>query len=86
VKGHLAEALGIRFELSPAIRALYEKAGHDLPTRNGDGRWSLPMPATFIVGKGGAIAFAWVDPDYRKRIDPATALDALRQLAKKSAA
>jgi peroxiredoxin len=85
-KGQLAEALGIRFELSPAIRALYQKFGHDLPNRNGDDRWSLPMPATFVVGKGGMIAFASVDPDYRKRLDPGVAVDALRQLARKSAA
>jgi peroxiredoxin len=85
-KGRLADALGIRFELSPAIRALYEKFGHDLPARNGDDRWSLPIPATFVVGKGGVIAFASVDADYRKRLDPGVAIDALRQFVKKSAA
>lgn len=75
--GHLADALGIRFELSPAIRALYQKFGHDLPVRNGDGRWSLPMPATYVIEKGGRISLAYVDADYRKRLDPQVALDAL---------
>ena len=86
IKGRLADALGIRFELSPAIQVLYQKFGHDLPVRNGDDRWSLPMPATFVVGKGGLIAYAFVDPDYRKRMDPSVAIDALRELASKSAA
>jgi peroxiredoxin len=85
-KGRLADALGIRFELSPAIHALYEKFGHDLAARNGDDRWSLPMPATFVVAKGGVIAHASVDPDYRRRLDPAVAIDVLRQLASKPAA
>ena len=85
-KGALSEALGIRFELSPAIQALYQKFGHDLPARNGDDRWSLPMPATFVVEKGGAIAFAFVDPDYRKRLDPDAAVNVLRSLAAKTAA
>lgn len=85
-KGRLADALGIRFELSPAIRALYQKFGHDLATRNDDDRWSLPMPATFVIGKGGLISFAFVDSDYRKRLDPDTAIDALRQLANRPAA
>nr|WP_246751927.1 peroxiredoxin-like family protein [Bradyrhizobium diazoefficiens] len=49
-KGHLADALGIRFELSPQFRELYRKFGHDLPARNGDDAWSLPMPAVY---KGG---------------------------------
>jgi peroxiredoxin len=85
-KGLLSEALGIRFELSPAIQALYQKFGHDLPARNGDDRWSLPMPATFVVEKGGVIAFAFVDPDYRKRLEPDAAVDVLRSLASKTAA
>ena len=84
-QGRLADALGIRFQLSPAIKALYQKFGHDLPTRNGDGQWSLPMPATFVVAKGGVIAHATVDPDYRKRLDPAEAIGVLRLLAAGSA-
>lgn len=72
--GRLADALGIRFELTPAIRALYRKFGHDLTVRNGEERWSLPMPATFVVAKGGVIAHAFVDPDYRRRLDPAIAI------------
>jgi peroxiredoxin len=74
VEGRLADALGIRFKLSPTIKALYQKFGHDLPTRNGDGGWSLPMPATFIVDKRGVIASVFVDPDYRRRLDPDEAL------------
>jgi peroxiredoxin len=85
-KGRLAEALGIRFELSPAIQALYRKFGHDLPTRNDDDRWSLPMPATFVIEKGGRIRLAFVDPDYRKRLDPGATIDVLRQLANRPAA
>ncbi len=79
VEGRLADALGIRFQLTPAIRALYEKFGHDLPTRNGDG--SLPMPATFIVAKGGVIASVFADPDYRTRLDPEQALSAVAALS-----
>ncbi len=79
-RGRLAQALGVAFELSPAIVGLYQKFGHDLPARNGDDRWSLPMPATFVVAKGGRIALAFVDPDYRTRLDPAEAIAALQRL------
>jgi peroxiredoxin len=75
--GELASALGIRFTLSDAVRPFYEKAGHALPERNGDGTWALPMPATFVVEKGGVIAAAFVEPDYRRRLDPKDALGAL---------
>ncbi|MGE0702133.1 MAG: peroxiredoxin-like family protein [Hyphomicrobiaceae bacterium] len=78
--GRLADALGIRFELSDAVKAYFVKAGHDLPARNGNDRWSLPMPATYVVGTGGLIALAFVDPDYRRRLEPAAAIAALRKL------
>lgn len=80
VGGRLADALGIRFRLSPEIEALYRQFGHDLPARNGDGAWSLPVPATFVVARGGTIAAAFVDPDYRVRFDPAEALAVLDRL------
>ena len=85
VDGRLADALGIRFELSPPIRTLYEKFGHDLPERNGGGAWSLPMPATYIVEKGGRIAFAYADPDYRTRAEPSVVLAGVMRLAPRAA-
>jgi peroxiredoxin len=78
--GLLAQALGISFELTETIRSLYQRFGHDLPSHNGDGRWSLPMPATYVVDRDGTIAFAAIDPDYRTRAEPAAALEALRAL------
>ncbi len=85
-EGRLADALGIRFELSDAVRAYFIKAGHDLPARNGDDKWSLPMPATYVVERGGRVTLAHVDPDYRQRLDPSAALAALRDLAGSKAA
>jgi len=76
-EGRLADALGIRYELSAPIKALYQKFGHDLPVHNGDGRWSLPMPATYVIARGGRILRAHVSPDYRTRLEPDAALAAL---------
>ncbi|MGQ3353975.1 MAG: peroxiredoxin-like family protein [Phreatobacter sp.] len=78
VGGALATALGIRFPLSDAVRPFYEKAGHALPERNGDGAWTLPLPATFIIDRGGVIGAAFVEVDYRRRPDPAAVLAALQ--------
>jgi peroxiredoxin len=77
VDGELAQALGIRFELSDAVRPFYERAGHNLPERNGSGTWALPIPATFVVARGGKIIATFIEPDYRQRTDPQIALDAL---------
>ena len=80
VNGALEDALGIRFELAAPIVALYNQFGQDLPGRHGDGRWSLPIPATYVVERDGTIALAFVDPDYRKRLEPAAAIAALRRI------
>jgi peroxiredoxin len=84
--GRLADALGIRFELSPAVKDYFVKAGHDLPARNAEDRWALPMPATYLVAKSGRIALAHVDPDYRKRLEPQTVVAALAGLNEKTTA
>ena len=80
VNGVLEDALGIRFDLSDPIVALYKRFGHDLPSHNGDSRWSLPVPATYVVNRDGRIVLAFVDPDYRKRLEPAAAIAALRKI------
>jgi peroxiredoxin len=84
--GALAACLGIRFMLSDTVQPFYERAGHALPERNGDGVWALPIPATFVVAKGGRIAAAFVEPDYRKRPDPAAVLAGLHMLQNAEAA
>lgn len=38
----------------------------------------LPIPATYVVGQDGVIALAFVDPDYRNRLEPAEILRALQ--------
>jgi peroxiredoxin len=86
VGGAFAAALGIRFTLSDDVVPFYQKGGHALPERNGDGAWALPMPATFVVERGGRIAEAFIEPDYRKRLDPKAALAALQAIGKREVA
>ncbi len=69
-----AQGFGIAFDLPPALVEVYTSVGHDLPQTNGNGRWTLPLPATYVVGQDGRIAFAHVDVDYRNRAEPADVL------------
>lgn len=73
-----AEGFGVAFELPPELVALYSQVGNDLPTLNGNGRWVLPVPATFVIDQRGRIVFAHVDADYRERAEPADVLRHLR--------
>jgi peroxiredoxin len=70
----VAAAFGIRFPLPPDLIELYRKLGNDLPAVNGDSRWTLPMPARYVIGQDGVIHYAEVNPDYTKRPEPSELL------------
>lgn len=74
-----AEAFGIAFTLHPELVDLYTTFGNDLPELNGNGKWVLPLPATYVIDRDGRIVFAHIDADYRERADPK---DVLRSVAK----
>jgi peroxiredoxin len=75
----IARAYRLAFRLSPELQALYQSRGRDLEEWNG-GDWTLPVPGTFVIGRDRRIALAYVDADYRSRLEPSTAIDALRKL------
>jgi peroxiredoxin len=50
----------------------------DLSAFQGNDAWTLPIPATFVVGQDGLIKARFVDPDYRKRMAIDDLLAALR--------
>jgi peroxiredoxin len=77
----VAAAFGLRFALPDYLVALYRQLGNDLPAVNGDDSWTLPMPARFVIGRDGVIAYAEVNPDYTRRPEPAELLPVLRSLA-----
>jgi peroxiredoxin len=81
-----ARSFGIAFDLADELRPIYARFGHALPDRNGDDSWVLPIPATYVVGQNGRIALAFVDIDYRNRLDPADVIQALQNLCSHAAA
>jgi alkyl hydroperoxide reductase subunit AhpC len=74
----LARQLGIVFSLSNELRPLYTKFGIDLNSYNGDDSFELPLPATFLIGSDGMILERFLEIDYRKRIEPETAVSWVR--------
>lgn len=78
-QNQLAEALGIVFDLPPALEKLYETFGNNLPEAHGEKGWRLPIPATYVVGVDGAILFASVARDYRTRAEPEAAIAVLER-------
>jgi peroxiredoxin len=78
-----AKAFGIAFDLAEELRPIYARFGHALPDKNGDESWRLPIPATYVIDRDGTIALAFVDVDYRNRLEPAEILSVLRGLKSK---
>jgi len=82
----VARSFGISFDLDEALRPIYTQFGHALPSVNGDDSWQLPIPATYVIGPDGTIALAFVDIDYRTRLEPSDILATLAALARNRAA
>ncbi|MDJ0703536.1 MAG: peroxiredoxin-like family protein [Leptolyngbyaceae cyanobacterium MO_188.B28] len=80
VGNQVARQFGLVFSLPEELRPIYQGFGIDLPAHNGDKTFELPIPATYVIKSDGAIAHAFVDPDYTKRMDPADIVAALRSL------
>jgi peroxiredoxin len=65
---------------------LYKSFKNDLPAFNDDPAWVLPMPARYVIGTDGIIAYAEVNPDYTQRPDPSELLPVLDELVVTAAA
>jgi peroxiredoxin len=52
------------------MQEIYKNFGIDLQAANGDRSFELPIPATYVVGANGIIAYAYIDADYTNRLDP----------------
>jgi len=86
VKSEVANAFGLRFALPDYLVALYKSFKNDLPAFNDDPAWVLPMPARYVIGADGVIAYAEVNPDYTQRPDPSELLPVLDRLRASKAA
>lgn len=82
---NVAKAYGIAFSLVDELRQIYTKFNNVLPAINGDDSWVLPVPATYVIDRDGTIALAFVDVDYRNRLEPAEVVSVLATLAARHA-
>lgn len=77
--GNMAsKAFGILFDMPDYLSNLYAGFGNDLTKINAAGTWQLPLPATYVIGQDGIILKAFVETDYRMRMEPKEALAVLK--------
>jgi peroxiredoxin len=80
VGNEISRKFGLVYTLAEELRPIYEKFGIDLPEHNGDESYELSIPATFVIDQNGTVRKAFVDPDYRKRLDPQEIIEVLQRL------
>jgi sulfatase modifying factor 1 len=76
----------LHFTVPETLSDLYkERFGLDLATYNGPGRYELPVPGTFVIDRHGIVRAAFADTDYKRRMEPAEIIAALRTLENQDA-
>lgn len=64
-----AMMLNLAFYVGDEKRQRMAAAGWDISPFNDSDAWTLPIPATFVVGRDGRVKARFIDPDYRRRMD-----------------
>ena len=76
-----ALSLGLAVWVGSEVERYNKVGGVNLPIYQGNDSWTIPIPATFIVGRDGLIKARYVDPDYRRRMATEELLAALKAAA-----
>lgn len=70
----VAHRFGLVYTLDESLKPIYQAFGIDLRAHNGDESFELPVPATYLIARDGSVLEAFVNSDYRNRLEPETAL------------
>ncbi len=75
-----ALSLNLAVWVGEEMQKILEQGGRDLPEYQGNQAWILPIPATFVISRGGVITARFLDPDYRNRMAIEDLLAALKSV------
>lgn len=76
----VALQFGLAFPVGPLVLQEFRDDGLDLTAANGTANGFLPVPATFVLDARRQVHFAFVDPDFTQRAEPAAVLVAVSGL------
>jgi peroxiredoxin len=80
VRNEVARSYGLVYSLPEEIRAALRLNNKALPSINGDQSWELPVPATYVIARDQHVALAYIEVDYRRRLEPEALLTCLKSL------
>ena len=70
VDGAVGMQFGVLFRVPELTREMLAGFGTDLAERHGNDGWFIPVPASYVVDRGGIILYAFVDVDFTRRAEP----------------
>ncbi len=77
----VARLFGIVYQLPAATDEIYKtKYDLDIAKHNEMDKPQLPLSATYIVNKKGAIVYAFLEPDYKQRAAPEVIIETLSKI------
>ncbi len=71
-----AEAFGVAFRVEGEALRKLQSYGVDLDATQGTTKHELPVPAVFVIDRGGIVRFRYFNPDFRVRLDAPSVLAA----------
>lgn len=77
----VCERLGLVFTLPDYLAPLYKQFGATLDIFNDEQEYRLPMPARYVIDRGGMVRYAEVNADYTARPEPEETLEALKAIS-----
>lgn len=78
----VARKYDLVFKLDTETANLYESK-FGLSQYNGNDKAELPIPATYIIDQAGIVKYAFLNPDYKQRANPADVVMQLKSIAQK---
>jgi peroxiredoxin len=81
----VARKFGLGYVWPEDFVAISRSHGIDVAGRSGMEVTETPVPASYVIGRNGRIAYAFVDADYTKRAEPSEIIATLRALAPRQA-
>jgi peroxiredoxin len=66
----VARQFGLVYRVPFYLQEIYARTFVNLPFINGDSSWELPVPAVYVIGRGGIVRYATADADYTVRAEP----------------
>jgi peroxiredoxin len=75
----VAKKYGIVFDLTEEVEKYY-KSAFSFADYYGHETGKLPLSVTYVIAQDGKVAWAFLDPDYRKRAEPDDIINAVNNL------